>query len=142
MTGSPDLEARIRRLVDGVWNGEDPSVADELVAETFTLPDEDELPADFTGPNLYRGLAESTREVFDGLSYEIEDVLVDGDEVAVRWTMRGTHSGPLFGVAASGEEVEAAGIEIDRFEDGKLVASWIQTDEKDILEQIGGLRPL
>jgi predicted ester cyclase len=139
MPGS-DLEQRIRRLIDGVWNGEDPSVADDLVAEDYTLPEEDELPGDFTGPNLYRGLAESTREAFEDLSFEIEDVLVDGDRVAVRWTMRGTHAGPLFGVAPSAEEVEASGIEIDRFEDGKLVASWIQTDEKGILEQIGGLR--
>lgn len=136
-----DLETRIRRLIEGVWNGEDPGVADELVDESFTLPDE-ELPEDFTGPNLYRGLAEGTQEAFDELSYEIEDVLVDGDQVAVRWTMRGIHAGPLFGVAPSGEEVEARGIEIDRFEDGKLVEAWIQTDEKDILEQIGGLRPL
>jgi predicted ester cyclase len=138
MPGS-DLEQRIRRLIDGVWNGEDPSVADDLVAEDYTLPEEDELPGDFTGPNLYRGLAESTREAFEDLSFEIEDVLVDGDRVAVRWTMRGTHAGPLFGVAPSDEGVEASGIEVDRFEDGKLVASWIQTDEKGILEQIGGL---
>jgi predicted ester cyclase len=142
MPQSRDLEDRIRRLIRGVWNGEDPSVADELVADEFTLPDEDELPDDFTGPNLYRGIAESTQDAFDDLTYEIEDVLVDEHQVAVRWTMHGTHSGPLFGVAPSYEEVEVTGIEIDRFEGGKLVASWIQTDEKDILEQIGGLRPI
>jgi predicted ester cyclase len=134
-------EERIRRLVDGVWNRTDPSVADELVHEDYTLPAED-LPGDFTGPNLYRGLAEETHEAFDDLTFEIEQVLVDGDEVAVRWTMSGIHSGPLFGVAPSGEEVEVQGIEIDRFADGQLVASWIHTDEKEILEQIGGLRPL
>lgn len=136
-----DLEAKIRRLIDGVWNDTDPSVADEIVAEEYTLPAED-LPEDFTGPNLYRGLAEETHKAFDDLTYEIEDVLVDGNRVAVRWTMRGVHSGPLFGVAPSGEQVEVQGIEIDHFEGGELVASWIQTDEKEILEQIGGLRPL
>lgn len=137
-----DLERRARRLIEGVWNGEDPSVADELVADAFTLPREDSLPDDFTGPALYRTLAEGTREAFEDLSYEVEDVLVDGEKVAVRWTMRGTHAGPLFGVAPSWETVEAEGIEIDRFEDGRLVEAWIQTDEKSILEQIGGLRPI
>lgn len=141
MPPDAEIEQRVHRLIEGVRNGEEPDVAEELVAPGFRLPGHD-LPEELRGPRLYRMLAEQTREAFPDLSYGIEDVLVDGEKAAVRWTMRGTHEGPLFGVAPSGRTIEVTGMEIDRFEDGQLVAAWILTDEKSILEQIGGLRPL
>lgn len=141
MTASDGIELKARRLIEGVWNGEEPSVADELVSSSFVLPGH-EIPGEITGPELYKHLAEQTRSVFPDVHYAIEDVLVDGSRVAVRWTMTGTHEGVVFGVAPTGEKVQIPGIEIDRFEDGQLVAAWIQTDELGILEQIGGLPPV
>lgn len=141
MTDPQELQLTMRRLIDGVWNDEDPSVAEEIVAPRFSLPGR-EVPGGLEGPELYRRLADQTREAFPDMVYTIEDVLVDAEKVAVRWTMRGTHEGVLFGVSPTGATVEVPGIEIDRFEDELLVASWIQTDELGILEQIGGLPPV
>lgn len=54
---------RLRRLFDGVWNGTDPDVADELVSPDYRIHDRD-LAAEMRGPELYRTLAERARALF------------------------------------------------------------------------------
>lgn len=132
-------ETSVRRLYEGVWNGTDTGVADELVHESYTIHDRD-LAAERRGPDLYRALASGTREIFPDASFEIEDLLRDGDRVAVRWTMTGTHKGSMAGEEPTGERVELSGIEINRFADGGLVETWIQSDQLGLHEQVGALR--
>jgi steroid delta-isomerase-like uncharacterized protein len=138
MPDPTDLENRLERLIDGVWNGEDPSVADELVAEDYYIHDRD-LAEEIRGPELYRALASGTREVFPDMRITIEDSVAAGDRVALRWTMHGTHEGELFGVAPTGRAVTLSAIEIDRFEGGRLAETWTQSDTAGLMEQVGAL---
>jgi predicted ester cyclase len=131
-------EASIRRLYEGVWNDTEPSVADSLVHEDYLIHDRD-LADDLRGPELYRALASGTREIFPDASFAIEDLLQDGNRVAVRWTMTGTHEGSMAGEEPTGNRVELAGIEINRFADGALVETWIQSDQVGLMEQVGAL---
>lgn len=133
-----DNEAAIRRLYEGVWNGTDPAVADSLVHEDYLIHDRD-LADELRGPELYRALASGTREIFPDASFAIEDLLADGNCVAVRWTMTGTHEGSMAGEEPTGDRVELAGIEINRFTDAALVETWIQSDELGLMEQVGAL---
>lgn len=55
--------------------------------------------------------------------------------------MVGTHDGPLVGVEPTGEQVELTAIEIDRFEDGKLIETWSQSDQLGLVEQVGAVQP-
>ena len=50
------------------------------------------------------------RKAFPDLTCTVEDQVAEGDKVVSRWTVRGTHQGEFFGVAASGERVEMRGI--------------------------------
>lgn len=136
MTGTN--EANLRRLFEDVWNGNDPETAAELVHESYTIHDR-ALADELQGPELYRALADATREIFPDATFEIEDVVAAGEKVAVRWTMEGTHEGPLFGVDPTGRRVELDAIEIDRFESGTLVETWTQSDQLGLVEQVGAL---
>jgi predicted ester cyclase len=131
-------EAILERLFEDVWNGERPATADELVHERYLIHDRD-LAEELRGPELYRALASGTREAFPDATFAIEDVVAAGDEVALRWTMTGTHEGPAFGVEPTGRTVELSAVEIDRFEDGLLVETWSQSDRLGLLEQLGAL---
>src|SRR3712207_9136547 len=53
----------------------------------------------------------STLFPYTTLFRSIEDQVAEGDKVVSRWTVRGTHQGEFFGVAASGERVEMRGID-------------------------------
>jgi len=58
------------------------------------------------------------------LRFTIDDLVAEDDRVTIRWTLRGTNSGPLFGRPPSGQPVELAAIVIFRIADGRLAERW------------------
>lgn len=69
----------------------------------------------------------------------IEDLIAEGDEVAVRMTQRGTHRGTFFGLAATGKQVTVAGIAIFRLRNGQIVEEWLITDQLNAMQHLGGI---
>jgi steroid delta-isomerase-like uncharacterized protein len=94
-------------------------------------------------PDLPRGregvaiVVKALRTAFPDLRYEIEDMVIGTDAVAVRTTLRGTHRGDFFGIAPTGKSVEVSQITIERFKDGKIVAHHRLTDELTLQRQLG-----
>ena len=68
---------------------------------------------------------------------EIHDQIAEDDKVATRFTNRATHEGELEGIEATGNTVEMTGIMIHRFEDGKIVESFQEADNADLMGQLG-----
>lgn len=123
----------IRRLFAGVWDGENPDVADELVSSEYLIHDREIAER---GPELYKALASMSREGFPDMSFTIDGMIEEDDTIAVRWTMTGTHEGSFYGEEPTGTQVEYSAIEFDRFEDGKLLETWIQADILGLMQQI------
>jgi steroid delta-isomerase-like uncharacterized protein len=129
-------EDTLTRLYEDVWNGANPDTADELVHEEYLIHDRD-LAAEMQGPELYKALASGTRDVFPDMTITVEDMVTAGEKIALRWTMTGTHQGTMFGVESTGRQVELTAIEINRFEDGKLIETWTQSDQLGLMHQLG-----
>jgi steroid delta-isomerase-like uncharacterized protein len=129
-------EDTLTRLYEDVWNGANPDTTDELVHEEYLIHDRD-LAAEMQGPELYKALASGTRDVFPDMTITIEDMVTAGEKIALRWTMTGTHQGTMFGVESTGRQVELMAIEINRFEDGKLIETWTQSDQLGLMHQLG-----
>lgn len=86
------------------------------------------------------GIAEFFHALRAGLpdaTITAQDLLTDGERVAVRFTLTGIHSGELLGAPGSGERVEVEGITILRFSDGKVVERWNRLDDLALHTQIG-----
>lgn len=132
-------ETVLRRLFRDVWNSERPESAKQFVHEEYLIHDRD-LAEELRGPQLYQSLASVTREIFPDMEFTIEDTVASDDRVALRWTMRGTHDGPLFGIEPTGTQIKMSAIEINRFEDGKLIETWTQSDQLGLMKQVGALR--
>ena len=135
---APDHAVAIRRLYQDVWNGENPTIADEFIHEDYLIHDRD-LADHLRGAELYRTLAAGTREAFPDATFSINDIFESGDKVALRWTMTGTHEGTVLGIEPTLQEVSIDALEINRFEDGQLIETWTQADELKLMEQLGGL---
>lgn len=131
-------ERMIERLYEDVWNGDRQETADELVHDRYTIHDRD-LAEEFQGPELYKALASSTKEFFSDLEFTIEDVIAAGNKVSLRWTMEGNHNGPLYGVEPTGKHIELDAIEINHFEEGRLVETWTQSDQLGLMQQLGAI---
>jgi steroid delta-isomerase-like uncharacterized protein len=71
---------------------------------------------------------------FSDIQITIEDLFAEGDKVAARQTLRGTHSGEFQGIPATGKTATVTGIFIFRLAGGKIVEKWA------VLDQLGLLR--
>ncbi len=82
------------------------------------------------------------RAAFPELHITIEDMIAEGDKVACRYTLRGTHQGDLMGISPSGKQVTVRGIDIGRIVGGKSVEHWEVFDELGMMQQLGLVPPL
>jgi steroid delta-isomerase-like uncharacterized protein len=76
-------------------------------------------------------------EAFPDITITVDDIIVAGNKVAVRFIGRGTHQGNFGGIPASGLKTEAGAIEIFRIEDGKIVEVWEVSDTLGLMQQLG-----
>lgn len=58
------------------------------------------------------------------LHEEVEDMIAEGDRVAVRYTLYATHTGDFYGAKPTGKKIKVSGIEIFRIADGKIAEFW------------------
>ena len=70
---------------------------------------------------------------------EPHDYIAEGDKVVGHWTMEATNSGPMMGMPASGKPVKMDGIDITRWQNGKLVEMWHIEDIMAMMQQIGAV---
>lgn len=81
------------------------------------------------------------RGAFPDMQVTIEDMVAEGDRVAVRGTWRGTHEAGFLDVPATGRLVVFSGIDIIRFEAGLAVEHWGVTDTLGLMGQLGAIAP-
>jgi steroid delta-isomerase-like uncharacterized protein len=76
------------------------------------------------------------------LTATMEDLVVAGDRVVGRFVYRGTHTGELMGIPASGNTVQMRSIDIWRVEDGMFVEHWDELNLMEVFQQVGALPAL
>ena len=91
------------------------------------------------GPDGFKAVVSGLRSAFPDIHYTLDDVLAEGDRVAVRWHWTGTHKGAFRAFPATGKAVLNTGVGIFRLKDGKIVAATLETDRLGFLEQIGAV---
>jgi steroid delta-isomerase-like uncharacterized protein len=96
-------------------------------------PGEGQVP----GPEGYIQYFTGLRAAFPDLHVELAHLVTDDDNVAFAYTITGTHQGPLEGIPATGKKIKVRGMQIGRFENGKLVERWGCSDQLGILKQLG-----
>ncbi|ELZ58448.1 MULTISPECIES: ester cyclase [unclassified Haloferax] len=89
----------------------------------------DELKAQISG----------LRESFSDFSATVEDAITEGDTVAMRVTLRGTHDGAFMGIEPTGKTIEVGNMVFTRIEDGVIAERWVQPDMLGMLTQLGAV---
>ena len=78
------------------------------------------------------------RQGLPDLRCPMEEVVAEGERVAGRFSLRGTHTGTLLGIPATGQQVNAGVMVIARFDErGKWVEDWASWDQLGMLQQLG-----
>src|SRR5688572_28938416 len=96
-------------LIERAWNRGDLSAIDEGVDPAYVRHT---VFGDLVGPEAWKQRIVDARDAFPDLHVDVEDVLVDGDRSAVRFTFSGTHERPYIGFEPTGKRVLFKGIVI------------------------------
>jgi steroid delta-isomerase-like uncharacterized protein len=115
-------------------------LADELIAPdaTFYVPGS---PEPMRGPNGYLTIIAMMRSGFPDVQWTLEDTVAEGDKLAARFTMRGTHRGTFLGVPPTGKPISIQAMNLYRFSGGKIVEEYGQPDLMGLMMQIGAIPP-
>jgi steroid delta-isomerase-like uncharacterized protein len=88
------------------------------------------------GRNTYLAVVAANGDTFENLVWTVEEMVADGDTVAVRYAMTGTHRGDFAGVPPTGKAVVAQSMAFYRLADGQIVEERAQLDMLGILQQL------
>ena len=104
--------------------------------------DHDPAPDQGKGPEGFIGFFTAFRTAFPDLKIAVEHMVADEENVAIAYTVTGTHDGPFQGIPASGKKIKARGMQIAKFDaEAKIQERWGSSDELGILQQIGATKP-
>ena len=125
-------EALVSRFITDVFEQGRTDVVDELVTPDFVSH-----PLPGAGPDVMK---QAISRVSTGLSdarFDIQDVVAEGDRVAVRLTSTATQVGEFMGMPPTGRSYTIEEIHIFRISDGRIAEHWHQGDMLGMLRQLG-----
>lgn len=135
-----ELKAKIIRLYDEL-NRNNFAVLQEIMDPHFTAHGEtmmlDKSDTDHLAA-VARGIV-MAKQAFPDLYVSVDDVVAEGDKAVARLTWRGTLAPGMPGAQATGKPIEWTGIAINRFENGKIVERWFNSDELGMMRSMGML---
>ena len=133
----------IRSIVyraEELWNTGDMGIADEIYAKDFV--NHDPGAPDVRDLEAYKGFIVAVRNGMPDFHVTMDDMIVEGDKVAGRWTAHGTQQEEFIGIPATGNQATWTGMTIYRLDQGKIVEAWWSKDMLSLLIQLGVVPPL
>jgi steroid delta-isomerase-like uncharacterized protein len=127
-------KASARETAERLFNQGDLGVTEDLIAADAIDHCE---PVGTDCRAHFRQVATMLRAAFPDLHMEIADMVAEGESVAVRLTMTGTHQGPFMGIPPTGRRFAVEQMRFIRFRDGQMTDSWAVIDWLGWRQQLG-----
>ncbi len=99
--------------------------------------DHDPAPDQGPGPDGFKTFFSALRTAFPDMQIEVQHAVEDDENIAIAYTLTGTHEGNFEGIEPTGKKIEVRGMQIARFdENAKISERWGSSDELGILKQL------
>lgn len=136
---SEELKAKIQRIIDEAWNKGNIDALDELYAANFVGHSASPSFPDIEGLKAQKEFVQDTRNTYPDFHITIDEITIEGDTVASRWTWQGTHKGQSarLPVPPTGKQVTVSGCNVGHMQGGKLVEDWNFADLFGMMQQLG-----
>ncbi len=121
----------VRRFYDEVINQNHLAVLDELMGDHYVSHD---LPSD---PAALKGFISGFHSAFPDGQITIEQMIAEGDSVALRATFHGTQTGQFQDIPPTGKAVAMPAQDMYRLSEGKIVEHWGGPNQLSLLQQLG-----
>lgn len=130
-----DVTSIARKVPEDVATGGNLDLVDEIYAEDCV--EHGPFGQDTEGRDALKEQLQAFLEAFPDFEATVEDTVTEGDTVAMRVTLSGTHEGPFMGIEPTGESFRVRNMVFTRVEDGRIVERWLQPDTLGLLAQLG-----
>src|ERR1051326_1351309 len=124
---SAENKALVRKWINAAYNKGDFKVLDQILAPTFVRHDEIS-GVKGQGPDVEKQVAALYRTAFPDLHIAIDEIIAEGNTVALRWTAVGTNTGRLGDIPPSGRKVVTPGLSICKVSRGKITEHFVRWD--------------
>jgi steroid delta-isomerase-like uncharacterized protein len=134
-----DNEKEMKVMADKsleVWNTGNLSLFDEILSPDYVYHQVD-ISEDVVGIEANKELVASFRTAFPDLNVTFDELIFNGDNGVMRWTVTGTNTGPYGGLPPTGKKVKYSGVAISHVVDGKSVETWQYYNQAALLIQLG-----
>lgn len=132
-----EMDNFVKRLV-AAYNQRSLDQFDELLADDVVLVRDGEKAH---GLAEFKQVLDRLQRAFPDIQYRVDDVIVAGDRIALRWEARGTQRGDYLGQAATGRPLSYTGITIyERRSDGKIGRIYVAADLLSLLRRMREVR--
>ena len=128
----------VHEWFDEVWHKGDEAALYRLFAEdgvAHGLEDGEGRP--LVGPTAYGAFMSTYKGAFPDIRFTVEDTVQEGEKVAFRCVVEGTHTGEGLGIAPTGRPIRIEGMGIVRVQDGQIVEAWNVFDFRSLMAQLG-----
>jgi steroid delta-isomerase-like uncharacterized protein len=129
-----DNKKIILRSESELWSKGDLAVADQLYSTGFVC--HFVLGPEWKGVPGIKNAVSSHRTSFPDWKEKVEDIIAEGDRVAIRITSSGTQRGEFAGIPPTGRKVTIEEFHIYRIADGKIVEQWGMPDVQGLMQQL------
>lgn len=127
----------IRRYTEDGYNSADAEVLQETVADDVVVTGLPGTDGPVEGIEAYLDWASEMLETFPDFHGEVEELIAEGDTVAVAWTISATQEGAFGDIPATGESFSVDAQATIDIEDGQIAQKRFVIDELGMLEQLG-----
>ena len=128
-------KAVYRDFIETVFNQGRFDRLGELLDPTYTIVDAP--PGSPPGAEGVKAVVTMFRGAFPDLQITLDEVIAEGDSVAARSTLRGSHRGPIFGIEPTGKAVAMVSLTFVHVRDGRLTDSLVKNDVASLMRQLG-----
>jgi predicted ester cyclase len=134
---SPEQNKQVIHQVFESYNQQNMEKAEKLYSPKHIFHFPGAPPMDW---NSHKQFIVGLSKAFPDLHFKVEDILTEGDKVAYRLTVSGTHKGEFQGILPTNRKVSFTSTGISNIVDGKVAEDWVDADTMGLMQQLGVIR--
>ena len=131
-----EQEDAVRRWI-AAWNAQDLDRAGQLLSPDFVRHDAN-LP-EVVGPAAQRDFLRGVFSAFPDIHVQVQQLITQGDTIAARLVIQGTHRAEFLGVPSTGRRITMESVDIFRLQDEKIAEQWVLMNALGLMQQLGAI---
>ena len=132
-----DRKTFYKNYIEDIFNKRKIELLDEYVSDNYTLHD---APEHFPkGKDSIKAVVTLFKSAFSDFHVTLDELISEGDLVSSKSTFKGTHTGEIFGMKATGKKISMSSLTLVRIKNGKVQESWVRNDLDGLKKQLSSL---